>query len=160
MKVKMDYVIDGILVETKDKEAGTPEANEKMIERISQYAKRRDYLNAYQNNAYDTIVLRIRRDGGGDGYLNGITKEGIRAAAEDAGMSMSEYVIQRACEAMRQRGEVFPSDGRASRNEMFLVRGEMASDLLSVARELGEDPREMVLKAVRQYHDAKMSEGR
>ena len=88
--------------------------------------------------------------------LEGITREGIKAAAAAAGMCMNEYILERACESMRRRGEVLGLPGaerKTSKNEIFLVRGEVAAELIATARELGEEPRDMILKAVRDYYE-------
>lgn len=124
--------------------------------------KRRKYLNTYARITYDSVVLRIRCDGCGKGVLEGVTREDIKAAAAAAGMSMNEFILERACESMRGRGEVFggSADRDSIKNEMFAVRGETAAELIATARELGEEPREMVLNAVRRYYEEKMKEGR
>ena len=113
--------------------------------------RKRDYLNAYASQNYENVVLRIRRDGRGNGVMDGVTRESIKAAAAKAGMPMSEFLLSRACEAMAQRGEIFPSkgEGKISHNEMLTLRGEAAKGVLETARELGEDPRELVMQAVR-----------
>ena len=48
--------------------------------------------NKYNKKAYDTILLRTRRDGD-------ITKEDIQAAAAGAGLSVNEYIT----EAIREK---------------------------------------------------------
>ena len=158
MEIKTDYMVNGILVETSKAEGS--EGTEGLLKRLTQYEKRKDYLNSYRSANYDEIKIRLRRDGSGEGFPEGITKEGLRDAAEAAGMSLSEFIIQRICEGMRQHGEVATRNvnGPTSKNEAFLVRGDMASELYASARDLGEDPRDMVLKAVRDYYIHKINE--
>lgn len=151
-----DYEVDGIRIETN---SGGRE-KEKM--RLESYEKHRRYMNEYASVTYDNVVLRIRHDGGGKGVLEGITREGIKAAAAAAGMSMSEYILERACESMRRRGEVLGLTGaerNATKNEIFMVRGDVAAEIIATARGLGEEPRDMILKAVRDYYERNAGNG-
>ena len=51
----------------------------------------------YENKAIDKITFRLRKDGG-----SGITREDIQKAAEAAGVSVNEYVLQAVKEKMKQ----------------------------------------------------------
>lgn len=144
---------------TVEKFAPEGEGNKKMeeTERLAAYAsafKRQEYVNKYNSITYDCVSLRIRHDGDGEGIMKGLTREKIKTAAVAAGMSMSEFILQRACESMSRRGEVFPAavdGGKASKNRELIVRGDAAGYLIDTAKELGMEPRELVLAAVSRY---------
>ena len=52
-------------------------------------AKKKDRRIAWQEKTTERVILQVRRDG-----LDGFTKEDLRRAAEDAGMSVNAFVLE------------------------------------------------------------------
>ena len=57
-------------------------------------AQKKDRRVAWQEKTTERVILQVRRDG-----LDGFTKEDLRRAAEDAGVSVNAFVL----EAIRER---------------------------------------------------------
>jgi predicted HicB family RNase H-like nuclease len=52
-------------------------------------AKKKDRRIAWQEKTTERVILQVRRDG-----LNGFTKEDLRRAAEDAGLSVNAWILE------------------------------------------------------------------
>jgi uncharacterized protein (DUF1778 family) len=52
-------------------------------------AQKKDRRIAWQEKTTERVILQVRRDG-----LDGFTKEDLRRAAEDAGMSVNAFVLE------------------------------------------------------------------